>query len=44
MPNIEKRGNKSFRLTVEVGTPGKRKVERKTIRVEDSNLLKKLRN
>ncbi|MEK4788345.1 MULTISPECIES: tyrosine-type recombinase/integrase [Bacillus] len=41
MPNIEKRGNKSFRLTVEVGTPGKRKVERKTIRVEDSNLLKK---
>nr|WGE07855.1 hypothetical protein P5658_02610 [Bacillus subtilis] len=43
MPSIEKRGEKSFRLIVEVGTKGKRKKERKSIRIEDPALLKSKR-
>ncbi|MEC1940159.1 site-specific integrase [Bacillus velezensis] len=40
MPSIEKRGEKSYRLIVEVGTKGKRKKEKKSIRIEDEKLLK----
>lgn len=47
MPTIEKRGEKSFRLVVDIGTKSKRKRKVKTIRIEDPTLLKttkKLRN
>ncbi|MEC1756022.1 hypothetical protein [Bacillus mojavensis] len=47
MPTIEKRGEKSFRLVVDIGTKSKRKRKVKTIRIDDPALLKttkKLRN
>ncbi|MED2945465.1 tyrosine-type recombinase/integrase [Bacillus swezeyi] len=47
MPTIEKRGEKAFRLVIDIGTKSKRKRKVKTIRVEDQSLLKtkkKLRN
>ncbi|MBT2626136.1 site-specific integrase [Bacillus sp. ISL-32] len=43
MPSIEKRGEKSFRLIVEVGTKGKREKKRKPIKIEDPTLLKSKR-
>lgn len=43
MPSIEKRGENSFRLVLEVGTKGNRKKEYKTIRIEDPKILKSKR-
>ncbi|MFN3093967.1 tyrosine-type recombinase/integrase [Bacillus pumilus] len=43
MPSIEKRGEKSFRLILEVGTKGNRKKEYKPIKVEDPKILKSKR-
>lgn len=40
MPTIEKRGEKSFRLVVDIGTKSRRKRKVKTIRIEDPALLK----
>ncbi|MBU8576106.1 integrase [Bacillus pumilus] len=41
--SIEKRGEKSFRLVLEVGTKGNRKKEYKPIKIEDPKILKSKR-
>lgn len=37
MPSIEKRGERSFRLIVEVGTKGKRKKRKRQLRLKMKN-------